>query len=169
MAGPKWLPFENEIRALEELLAQLEAGGGAHAAASEEVRRIRRELVSMKKKICGNLIAGRSGQGSRHEELPQTLGYVALILEDCVEIHGDRAIGDEQAIRCGFARMGDFRIMLVGQQKGHTLQERKECFYGCAHPEGYRKALRAMTLAAKFRLPIICLIDTPGTFPRIGA
>ena len=84
-------------------------------------------------------------------------------------MHGDRAIGDDLAIRTGFARLGDFRIMLIGHQKGRDLKERTECFYGCAHPEGYRKALNKMRLAAKFRLPIICLIDTPGAFPGIGA
>jgi acetyl-CoA carboxylase carboxyl transferase subunit alpha len=94
---------------------------------------------------------------------------VDLVFEDFVELHGDRAIGDDRAIRCGFARLGDFRLMLLGHQKGHTLHERNECFYGCAHPEGYRKALKNMRLAAKFHLPVVCLIDTPGAYPGIGA
>jgi acetyl-CoA carboxylase carboxyl transferase subunit alpha len=168
MAEPKWLPFESEIHELEKLLARLEAGGNGQAS-GEEIRRIRRELVSMKRKIYGNLHPWQTVLFSRHEDRPQTMDYVDLIFEDFVEVHGDRAIGDDRAIRCGFARMGDFRVMLVGHQKGHTLQERKECFYGCAHPEGYRKAMRAMRLAAKFRLPVISLIDTPGAFPGIGA
>src|SRR5207248_4942686 len=100
---------------------------------------------------------------------PQTLDYIDLIFEEFVELHGDRAFGDDRAIRTGFARLGDFRVMLVGQQKGRTVQERSQCFYGCAHPEGYRKALKNMRLAAKFRLPVLCLIDTPGAFPGIGA
>ena len=95
--------------------------------------------------------------------------YVDLIFDEFVELHGDRAIGDDRAIRTGFARLGDFRVMLIGHQKGHTLKETQECLYGCAHPEGYRKALNKMRLAAKFRLPIICLIDTPGAYPGIGA
>src|SRR5207253_10137328 len=82
---------------------------------------------------------------------------------------GDRAIGDDRAIRSGFARLGDFRVLLIGHQKGHNLKERNECLYGCAHPEGYRKALAKMKLAAKFRLPVVCLIDTPGAYPGIGA
>src|SRR5262249_53686804 len=106
---------------------------------------------------------------ARHQERPHTADYIDLIFEEFVELHGDRAIGDDRAIRTGFARLGDFRVMLLGHQKGRTLQERKACFYGCAHPEGYRKTLRCMRLAAKFRLPIICLIDTPGAFPGIGA
>src|SRR5439155_708109 len=89
--------------------------------------------------------------------------------DEFVELHGDRAIGDDRALRTGFARLGDFRIMLIGHQKGHTLKENNECLYGCAHPEGYRKALNKMRTAAKFGLPIICLIDTPGAYPGIGA
>src|SRR5262249_24821549 len=113
--------------------------------------------------------AGRRGDASRHSERPQLLDYIDLIFDEFVELHGDRAIGDDRALRTGFARLGDFRVLLVGHQKGHNLAESKECFYGCAHPEGYRKALNKMRLAAKFRLPIICLIDTPGAYPGIGA
>src|SRR3984885_6324474 len=169
MAEPKSLPFETEIRELEELLAKLEAGGNGQAAAGEEIRRIRRELVNLKRKIYSNLTAWQTVLVSRHEDRPQTMDYVELIFEDFVEMHGDRAIGDDRAIRCGFARLGDYRVMLIGHQKGHNLQQRLECCYGCAHPEGYRKALRNMALAAKFGLPVICLIDTPGAFPGIGA
>src|SRR5262249_8836688 len=92
-----------------------------------------------------------------------------LIFDEFVELHGDRAIGDDRALRTGFARLGDYRVLLVGHQKGHTFKENNECLFGCAHPEGYRKALNKMRLAAKFGLPIICLIDTPGAYPGIGA
>src|SRR5689334_5241847 len=169
MAGPKWLPFEREIHELEDLLARLEGGGTGQAGAADEIRQIRRQLVALKKKIYSNLTAWQVVEVARHQNRPQTMDYVNLICEDFVELHGDRAIGDDRALRCGFARLGDFRVLLIGHQKGHTLQERTECFYGCAHPEGYRKALKNMRLAAKFRLPIVCLIDTPGAFPGIGA
>jgi acetyl-CoA carboxylase carboxyl transferase subunit alpha len=106
---------------------------------------------------------------SRHPNRPQTTDYIAMIFEEFVELHGDRAFGDDRAIRTGFARIGDHRVLLIGHQKGHNLKERNECLYGCAHPEGYRKALNKMKLAAKFKLPIICLIDTPGAYPGIGA
>src|SRR5262249_20750730 len=132
-------------------------------------RRMRKELVSLKKKIYSNLTAWQTIQVARHPERPQMMDYISLIFEDFVELHGDRAFGDDRALRTGFARIGDFRIMLVGQQKGRTLQERTACYFGCAHPEGYRKALKNMRLAAKFRLPIIALIDTPGAYPGIGA
>ncbi|HEY8506510.1 MAG TPA: acetyl-CoA carboxylase carboxyltransferase subunit alpha, partial [Gemmataceae bacterium] len=133
------------------------------------VRKIRRELIALKRQRYANLSAWETVQVARHPQRPQTCDYIELIFEDFVELHGDRAVGDDRAIRCGLARLGDFRLVLVGHQKGHTLQERQECFYGCAHPEGYRKALRAMRLAAKFGLPVVCLIDTPGAFPGIGA
>ncbi|HTU18606.1 MAG TPA: acetyl-CoA carboxylase carboxyltransferase subunit alpha [Gemmataceae bacterium] len=163
------LPFESDIYELEDLLERLEAGANGQLGSSEEIRRIRRELVNLKRKIYSSLTAWQTVLVSRHRERPQMMDYVQLIFDDFVELHGDRAIGDDRAIRCGFARLGDFRVMLLGHQKGHTLPERTECFYGCAHPEGYRKALKNMRLAAKFRLPIICLIDTPGAFPGIGA
>src|SRR5438067_4499438 len=163
------LPFEREIYEMEELLARLEASAGSEVGSSEEVRRLRRELVNLKRKIYSNLSAWETVQVARHRDRPQTLDYIDLIFEEFVELHGDRAIGDDRALRSGFARLGDFRVMLIGHQKGRTLKERGECMYGCAHPEGYRKALNKMRLAAKFRLPIVCLIDTPGAFPGIGA
>jgi acetyl-CoA carboxylase carboxyl transferase subunit alpha len=160
------LPFEKEIHELEQALAQVEAraGGGA-----DEVRGMRREVVTLKKKIYSALTPWQTVLVSRHPERPHTVDYINLIFEEFVELHGDRAIGDDRAVRCGFARIGDYKVLLIGQEKGRTLQERNACFYGCPHPEGYRKALRCMKLAAKFRLPIICLIDTPGAYPGIGA
>jgi acetyl-CoA carboxylase carboxyl transferase subunit alpha len=169
MASQRRLPFETEIHTMEELLARLESGANGQTGGAEETRRIRRELVNLKRKIYGNLTPWQTILVARHEDRPQTMDYVDLIFEDFVELHGDRAIGDDRALRCGFARLGEFRVVLIGHQKGRTLKERTECFYGCAHPEGYRKALKNMRLAAKFRLPAICLIDTPGAFPGIGA
>jgi acetyl-CoA carboxylase carboxyl transferase subunit alpha len=169
MAPQDRLPFENEIYEMEDLLARLEAGATGTLAGGEEVRRIRRDLALLKRKIYSNLTAWQTVMVSRHRERPQTLDYLTLVFEEFVELHGDRAVGDDRALRCGFARLDDVRVMVIGHQKGHTFQERQECFWGCAHPEGYRKALKNMRLAAKFRLPIICLIDTPGAFPGIGA
>jgi acetyl-CoA carboxylase carboxyl transferase subunit alpha len=166
MAPQHRLPFEKEIYEMEGLLARLEAAAGGQG---EEVRRIRRELIGLTRKTYANLTAWQTVLVARHPERPQTVDYLDLIFEDFVELHGDRAFGDDRAIRCGFARLGDYRVLLVGQQKGRNVQERTACFFGCAHPEGYRKALKNMRLAAKFRLPIVCLIDTPGAYPGIGA
>jgi acetyl-CoA carboxylase carboxyl transferase subunit alpha len=166
---PSPLPFENEIHALEEVLGRLEQTAGGSADVADEVKRIRRELTALLRKKYSNLTPWETVLVSRHPERPQTMDYVEMVFDEFVELHGDRAFGDDRAIRCGFARLGNFKVLLVGHQKGHTLKERQACYYGCAHPEGYRKALAKMRLAAKFKVPIICLIDTPGAFPGIGA
>lgn len=163
---PAPLPFETEVHALEEILARLEAQGGD---AADEVRRLRRELNALLKKTYSSLSPWHTVLVSRHPDRPQTTDYVSMIFDEFVELHGDRAFGDDRALRCGFARLDNFKLLLVGHQKGHTLKERQACYYGCAHPEGYRKALNKMRLAAKFRVPVVCLIDTPGAFPGIGA
>src|SRR5439155_5043215 len=167
MATPAYLPFEKEIQELEAVLTSLESKTDEQGM--EEIRRIRREQANLIRRIYNNLTAWETLLVSRHPERPQTVDYIGMIFDEFVELHGDRAIGDDRAIRTGFARIGDHRVLLVGQQKGHTLKERNECLFGCAHPEGYRKALGKMRLAAKFRLPIVCLIDTPGAYPGIGA
>ena len=163
------LAFETDIHQLEALLERMEADPNASSAHAEEVRRLRRELTNMLKRKYAALSPWEVVMVSRHPQRPQTVDYIEAIFEDFVELHGDRAFGDDRAIRCGFARLGGTKVMVIGHQKGHTLQERQVCFYGCAHPEGYRKALGKMQLAAKFGLPVICLIDTPGAFPGIGA
>src|SRR5262245_30565250 len=163
------LPFEKDIQELEAVLDRLEKSTDPDAGVNDEVRRIRRELTGLIRKVYNNLTNWDTVLVSRHPERPQTTDYVQMIFDEFVELHGDRAIGDDRAIRTGFARLGEHRVLLVGQQKGHTLKEKAECMYGCAHPEGYRKALIKMKTAAKFKLPIICLIDTPGAYPGIGS
>jgi acetyl-CoA carboxylase carboxyl transferase subunit alpha len=170
MASPTvTLPFEKEIYEMEALLARLEAKAEAHGGTTDEVRRMRRELTSLIRRVYTDLTPWDTVLVSRHPHRPQTCDYIGMIFDEFVELHGDRSIGDDRAVRAGFARIGDYRVMLIGHQKGHNLKERNECLYGCAHPEGYRKALNRMKLAAKFQLPVICLIDTPGAYPGIGA
>ena len=164
------LPFEKEIYAMEGLLATLEAKAAeGEGSAAEEVRRMRKELANVTKKIYANLTPWDVITISRHPNRPQTCDYLQMIFSDFTELHGDRAIGDDRAMRTGMARLGDYKVMVIGHQKGHTLKERNECLYGCAHPEGYRKALKNMKMAAKFNIPVICFIDTPGAYPGIGA
>ncbi len=160
------LPFEQDIHELERLLEKIESSG-AHG--NDEYKQIRRELNALLKQKYANLTAWETVLVSRHPKRPQFLDYVDLCFDEFTELHGDRTYGDDRAIRCGFGRIGEHKIMLVGHHKGRTLRERQQCFYGCAHPEGYRKALRTMKLAAKYRVPIVCLIDTPGAYPGIGA
>ncbi len=163
------LPFEKDIQQMEALLASLESRADEQGDTLEEIRRMRRELANLIRKVYMNLTAWDTVLVSRHPNRPQTTDYIQMIFDEFVELHGDRAIGDDRAIRTGFARIGDHRVLLVGHQKGHNIKEKNECLFGCAHPEGYRKALNKMKLAAKFKQPIICLIDTPGAYPGIGA
>jgi acetyl-CoA carboxylase carboxyl transferase subunit alpha len=164
---PAPLPFETEIHELEVQLSRLEATDTPGAA--DAVKRMRKELTALLREKYANLSAWETVLVSRHQDRPQTMDYVRMIFDDFYELHGDRAFGDDRAIRTGFARLGDYKVMVVGHQKGKTLAERQQCYYGCAHPEGYRKAMAKMTLAAKYGVPVVCLIDTPGAFPGIGA
>ncbi|MBA4062799.1 MAG: acetyl-CoA carboxylase carboxyl transferase subunit alpha [Isosphaera sp.] len=168
MTIPAPLPFEHGIHELEELLARLEAAPDAPGAAAD-LRRVRKELVARKREVYANLTAWEKVLVARHQDRPQTLDYVDMIFDEFVELHGDRAIGDDRAVRTGFARLDGRKVLLVGHQKGKSFAERTQCNYGCAHPEGYRKALGKMRLAAKYRLPVVCLIDTPGAYPGVGA
>lgn len=168
MKTPQPLAFETEIHEMEIVLSKLEQMP-AIGSNSEEIKRLRKELAGLIRKKYANLSPWETILVSRHPARPQMMDYVESVFDEFVELHGDRAFGDDQAIRCGFARFGNSKVLVVGHQKGHTLKERQACYYGCAHPEGYRKALGKMKLAAKFGVPIICLIDTPGAFPGIGA
>lgn len=164
------LAFERPIYEIEERLAKLEALSHHDVAhRDEEIRRVRRELSELKKKVYSQLEAWQSVQVSRHPDRPMTTDYIDLVFDEFVELHGDKAFGDDRAIRTGFAKLDTHKVLLVGHQKGKTLKERSSCNFGHAHPEGYRKALEKMHLAAKFGMPVICLIDTPGAYPGIGA
>lgn len=163
------LPFERPVYELEEQLAKLEAQPAPTSNTLDAIRNMRTEIQRMKREIFENLDAWQTVQVARHQERPQTRDYLDLMCDEFVELHGDRAFGDDRALITGFARLDDRKVLLVGQQKGRTLKERTECYYGCAHPEGYRKALLKMQMAAKYGVPIVCLIDTPGAYPGIGA
>ena len=166
---PYLLPFEKPIYELEVRLEELQKAAGVRLAGSDESKRLRREIDELRRKVFANLTAWETVQVARHKDRPQTKDYLDLAFDEFVELHGDRAFGDDRALLCGFARLGDFKLMVVGHAKGKNLKERSECFYGCAHPEGYRKALVKMKLAEKYRLPVLCLIDTPGAYPGIAA
>lgn len=163
------LPFERPIYELEEQLKKIEQEPNPTANTKDAIRNMRLEITRMKREIFENLDAWDTVKVARHAERPQTLDYLELVFDEFVELHGDKAMADDRAILTGFAKLDGQKVMFVGQQKGRTLQERTECFYGCAHPEGYRKALSKMKMAEKFGLPIICLIDTPGAYPGIKA
>jgi acetyl-CoA carboxylase carboxyl transferase subunit alpha len=169
------LPFEAPIYEMEARLAEMEAnyaknrGAGDSSVFAEQIRRVRRELANLKRTTYADLEPWQTVQVSRHQNRPQTRDYLDLIFDQFVELHGDRAIGDDKAVVTGLAHLGDAKVMFIGHQKGKNLAERTACNFGCAHPEGYRKALVKMRMAAKFGLPIITFIDTPGAYPGIAA
>lgn len=158
------LPFERPIYEMEARLDALRSGANSPEV-RDEVQRLRLGLAELTRTVYANLSAWETVQVSRHPERPQALDYISLVFDEFVELHGDKLFGDDRTIRTGWARLDDFRVLVVGQHKGRDFKERQESNFGCARPEGYRKALAKMKLAAKFGLPIICIIDTPGAYP----
>ena len=167
-AGLHRLPLEKPIYEIEDLIAAL-AAAPLCGQQQEELRRLRRELVEVQRRIFGDLDPWQTVEVSRHQNRPKTSDYLELVFDEFVELHGDRAFGDDRAMLTGFAKLDQHKVMVIGHQKGKTLAERQACHFGCAHPEGYRKAMGKMRLAAKYGLPVICLIDTPGAYPGVGA
>lgn len=163
------LSFERPIYELRDRLAKLEGKLDQTPEVRNEIRALRRELVAITKQIYDNLSPWETVEVARHPDRPMTVDYLNSVFDEFVELHGDRLFGDDRAIRTGWAKLDAFKVMVVGHQKGKTLKERSECNYGFAHPEGYRKAMLKMKLAAKFHLPVICLIDTGGAYPGVGA
>jgi acetyl-CoA carboxylase carboxyl transferase subunit alpha len=167
-AGLHRLPLEKPISEIEDRIAALEAAPlGAHQ--QEELRRLKRELVEVQKQVFAGLDPWQTIEVSRHPDRPKTSDYLSLVFDEFVELHGDKAFGDDRAMLTGFAKLDQHKVLVIGHQKGKTLAERQACHFGCAHPEGYRKAMGKMRLAAKYGLPVICLIDTPGAYPGVGA
>jgi acetyl-CoA carboxylase carboxyl transferase subunit alpha len=136
---------------------------------TQQVADLERKLDELQRDIHANLSPWQRVQISRHIERPYMLDYVKHICDEFVELHGDRHIGDDNAMPAGFATIGGQRVAILGHQKGRDTKENLLRNFGSAHPEGYRKALRLMRMAEKFSLPIVTLIDTPGAFPGIGA
>lgn len=163
------LSFEQPIYQLEERIAQLELVDPKTAEQHDEIRALRRELADTTRHIYSQLDPWETVQVARHPDRPMFTDYLDLLFDEFVELHGDKFFGDDRALRTGFAKLDRYKVLLVGHHKGKTLKERNECYFGCAHPEGYRKAMAKMQMAAKYRLPIVCLIDTPGAYPGIGA
>src|SRR5687767_4691750 len=163
------LDFEQPLVELDARRRQLEQVTDRTPQQDDELRQVKRELADRTRQVYSSLTPWQIVQVARHKDRPYTSDYLALAFEEFVELHGDRRFGDDQAIRTGFARLDRHKVLVVGHQKGRTYKERSACYFGCAHPEGYRKAILKMKLAEKHGLPVICLIDTPGAYPGIGA
>ena len=165
---PDELEFEKPVLELENRIAELRASEDPQAA-RDEIARLEERLQRLRQKIYGSLTAWQRAQLARHPKRPHTLDFFNLLLEDFVELHGDRVFGDDKAIVGGLARFDGEPVVVLGHQKGRDTRENIARNFGMPHPEGYRKALRLMQLAAKFGKPILSLIDTPGAYPGLGA
>ena len=166
------LDFEKPIAELQSKLDELKQHPEKHSLGisfEEEVAIIERKIDETKRQIFLNLSAWDRIKIARHPKRPFTLDYLAATFTDFHELHGDRLFAEDRAVVGGFATMGSNKVMVIGTQKGRDTKENILRNFGSAHPEGYRKALRLMKLADKFRLPIITLIDTAGAYPGIGA
>ena len=164
------LEFEKPIYELEAKIEELKNfGSNKNIMIGPEIKKLEDKLEKMKEKIYNNLSTWQRVQIARHPDRPYTMDYVRMITSNFLELHGDRQFADDLAMVAGFAKMDDTKMMVMGHQKGRDTKENIKRNFGCAHPEGYRKALRLMRLAAKFQIPVVALIDTPGAYPGVGA
>jgi acetyl-CoA carboxylase carboxyl transferase subunit alpha len=166
----QYLDFEKPIIDLENRLEQLRRiDDGADKNLREEIAKLDKKIGKIRKEIFSNLTRWQITQLARHPNRPYMLDYVNHCFKNFLEIHGDRAFRDDPPVVCGFGELDGEKALIIGQQKGRNTTEKIRRNFGMANPEGYRKALRVMKLAEKFRLPVITFIDTPGAFPGIGA
>lgn len=164
------LEFEKPLRELEKQLITLrQVSQESNVDVSSEIKAIEAKIEKTKKEIYSNLSAWQRVQLSRHPKRPYTLDYIGLIFDEFTELHGDRRFREDAAIVGGPAFLEGEPVMVIGQQKGHNTKDNLKRNFGCPHPEGYRKAMRLMLMAEKFKIPIITFVDTPGAYPGIGA
>ncbi|MBS1913549.1 MAG: acetyl-CoA carboxylase carboxyltransferase subunit alpha [Bacteroidetes bacterium] len=162
------LEFERPIFELEEKIAEMRSMSD-QLDIGDEIEVLEQKVERLRVSVYEQLTRWQRVQLARHPDRPYTLDYIALICDDFIELHGDRAYGDDKAIVGGLARIDGIELVLIGQQKGHDTKENLERNFGMPNPEGYRKALRLMKLAEKFSLPVLTLIDTQGAYPGIEA
>jgi acetyl-CoA carboxylase carboxyl transferase subunit alpha len=160
--------FEEPILDLERRIEAL-SGVGDDSSTQRQREQLLEQLESLRSSIFSKLSAWQTTLVARHPKRPHTLNYVGHLVEDFVEIHGDRKFSDDAAIVCGFGQFRGRQVLIVGHEKGRATKEKIRRNFGMPRPEGYRKAIRAMHLAAKYNRPIISFIDTPGAYPGIGA
>src|SRR2546425_9363849 len=167
-----WQPldFEKPIFELERRLQDLTNHSDKHDVDLDSaIKQLETKLRETRREIYGNLTAWQRVQIARHTQRPFAMDYVERCFTNWIELHGDRRFADDRAMPCGLATLGTQRCVVITHQKGRNTKENVMRNFGCAHPEGYRKALRLMRLAQKFKMPVISLIDTPGAFPGIGS
>ncbi|MEP6745010.1 MAG: acetyl-CoA carboxylase carboxyltransferase subunit alpha [Gemmatimonadota bacterium] len=170
MAVAYTLEFEKPLQELDRQIEDLRKLGDERGLdVGEEVRLLETRLLTLRKDLYKGLTPMQRVLVARHQKRPYTLDYLSIVFTDFIELHGDRLYRDDPAIVGGWARLDGQSVMVIGHQKGRDTKDNLRRNFGMAHPEGYRKALRLMRLAAKFEAPIITLIDTPGAYPGLGA
>ncbi len=164
------LDFEKPIIELEAKINDFKKMGKNKKIDCEpEIKKIEQKIEKMKQEIYSNLTDWQRVQIARHPNRPYTLDYIHLMTSEFIELHGDRLFADDLAFVAGFAKLNGQKVLIMGHQKGRDTKDNIRRNFGCAHPEGYRKAIRIMRLAEKFGLPVVVLIDTPGAYPGVGA
>ncbi|MBD3619933.1 MAG: acetyl-CoA carboxylase carboxyl transferase subunit alpha [Chromatiales bacterium] len=168
--NPDFLDFEQPIAELEAKIEELRyVGDDAEVNINEEIARLQGKCKSLTESIFAKLTPWQVSQLARHPRRPYTLDYIERIFDDFQELHGDRAYADDPAIVGGMARFEGQPVMIIGHQKGRDTKEKIRRNFGMPRPEGYRKALRLMQMAERFKLPVLTFIDTPGAYPGVGA
>ena len=163
------LEFERPIIDLERKISELRGLSTGSVDFSAEIRRLEVKARKLQKEVFADLSPQQKVQLSRHPARPYMMDYVRLLMDDFVELHGDRSFRDDPAIVGGMARFDEYEVLLLGHMKGRNTKENLHRNFGMARPEGYRKATRLMRMASRFGRPIICFIDTPGAYPGLGA
>jgi len=165
-----FLDFERPLVELAEKISEMEElSTRGEIGLNEELDALKKRLLKLRQEVSSKLTRWQRVQLARHPKRPLTDDYIKNIMSDFIELHGDRLFRDDPSIVAGFAKFEDRKIVVIGHQKGHDTHENIKRNFGMAHPEGYRKAMRIMELGAKFGLPIVIFIDTPGAYPGIGA
>ena len=163
------LEFERPIIDLERKISELRGLSTETVDFSAEIRKLEQKARKLQKEVFADLNAQQKVQLARHPGRPYMMDYVNLLMDDFVELHGDRGFSDDPAIIGGLATFDEWEVLVLGHQKGRNTKDNMHRNFGMARPEGYRKATRLMRMASRFRRPIICFIDTPGAYPGLGA
>lgn len=165
-----YLDFEKPIIDLDRKIEELKTlASDENISLKEEIENLEKKAEDLRQNIYSNLTPWQRVQLARHPDRPYTSDYIKLIMDEFFETHGDGVFKDDTAIIAGIGKIGDKSVVLIGHEKGRTTKEKLKRNFGMAHPDGYRKAIRVMKLGARFAKPIVCLIDTPGAYPGIGA
>lgn len=165
-----FLEFEKPLQRIHHDITEMEReAGDSDTNLAADIKQQRTRFRTTMRRLYSNLTPWETVMVARHPKRPLVTDYLKTVFRDFCQLHGDRCFADDRAMITGFARVGGHKVMVIGHNKGKDIKERMACNFGCAHPEGYRKALLKMRLAQKYGLPVVCLIDTQGAYPGLGS